>query len=472
MSATMETVNSISTVSETTGSQSVIQGNEECDICGEFYNRSKRTMVECMYCCFQACRTCCETYILDRPVPTCMKPDCKKEWSREFLSRNFSQVFMCKTYKSHREDVLFDLQKAMMPATQVLVEQEIRRENTKIRLQEIDAIIADLKKQKEDLIAQDTFYQHHPQEAKVSSFIRACPAESCRGYLNTNWECGICEKVTCKECLEIKNAGHECNPETVETAKLLKADTKPCPTCRTLIFKISGCDQMWCTQCKTAFSWKTGAIETQIHNPHYYEWRRQNGGLERAIGDVECGREINNQLHDNFLFHIRMNHKALISMSAATGRIRYHPAIIRMSDMIRNLIHIRRVEFGAFQTNFEYKNEQLRIAYLRQRIDEEKFKHSIQANDKAQHKNREILQILQLMHTAGSDIIFRIVEQVRTMVTADVDLAILDEFDELITYCNRKLFDISSAYKCSQYAFNEVLDFHNVKTAKKDKVTP
>ena len=59
-----------------------------------------------------------------------------------------------------------------------------------------------------------------------------------------------------------RDCEHTCNPDLVETAKLLAKDTKSCPTCQTKIFKIDGCDQMWCTQCHTAFSWKTGAIQT------------------------------------------------------------------------------------------------------------------------------------------------------------------------------------------------------------------
>ena len=46
---------------------------------------------------------------------------------------------------------------------------------------------------------------------------------------------------------------------------------------------------MWCVKCHTAFSWRTGAIETKIHNPHYYEWMRSksaNGEIPREEGDA------------------------------------------------------------------------------------------------------------------------------------------------------------------------------------------
>ena len=53
---------------------------------------------------------------------------------------------------------------------------------------------------------------------------------------------------------------------------------------------LRNCDQMWCTQCKTAFSWSTGAIETgTIHNPHALRWQRENGTLARDLRDIPCG---------------------------------------------------------------------------------------------------------------------------------------------------------------------------------------
>ncbi len=122
-------------------------------------------------------------------------------------------------------------------------------------------------------------------------FIHKCPAADCEGFLNKEWRCGICNILTCKECHEIVGgAGHDCNPDVIESVKALSKESKPCPKCAAAISKISGCDQMWCTQCQTAFSWRTGAIETVvIHNPHYFEWRRAHGAPPRAPGDIPCG---------------------------------------------------------------------------------------------------------------------------------------------------------------------------------------
>jgi hypothetical protein len=88
---------------------------------------------------------------------------------------------------------------------------------------------------------------------------------------------------------------HECNPDNLASAKLIDADTRGCPKCGARVYKISGCNQMFCTACNDcAFDWVTGRIETVIHNPHYYEFQRQrNGGqAPRVIGDILCGREV------------------------------------------------------------------------------------------------------------------------------------------------------------------------------------
>lgn len=120
-------------------------------------------------------------------------------------------------------------------------------------------------------------------------FLMNCQAKDCKGYLSTKYKCGLCEQYTCSHCLLVKEEGHECKEDDVSTVRLIRKDTKPCPKCSARISKIDGCDQMWCVECKTAFSWKSGNIVNgAIHNPHYYDYlRKTQGFVPRA--DNPCG---------------------------------------------------------------------------------------------------------------------------------------------------------------------------------------
>lgn len=219
-----------------------------CNICCDNYNKSTRSKVCCPYCEFDVCRTCCETYILSENVPKCMKPDCAKEWSRKFLRENLTNVFLTSKYREHLEDILFDQEKALMPATQPLVEEKIIKRNLKKNLSEIELLIEDLFRQKKELERQIQYGiapTTSTEKNEKNRFVRQCPANNCRGFLSTQWKCGICEQWTCPECHELKGPNrdceHTCDPNNIETAKLLAKDSKPCPKCQSLIFKISGC---------------------------------------------------------------------------------------------------------------------------------------------------------------------------------------------------------------------------------------
>jgi len=111
---------------------------------------------------------------------------------------------------------------------------------------------------------------------------RPCITEDCKGFVNQAGECPICNKTLCIDC-NVPKVGeeHECKQDDIETFKEISKNTRPCPKCNIRIHKISGCDQMWCVGCNTAFSWTRGTIETgRVHNPHYFDWLF-SGGNER-----------------------------------------------------------------------------------------------------------------------------------------------------------------------------------------------
>jgi len=290
----------------------------------------------------------------------------------------------------------------------------------------------------------------------VTQFVRACPAEECRGFLSADWKCGLCKIETCSKCHVIKSLGgtepHTCNPDDVETAKLLAKDTKPCPKCHTGIFKIDGCDQMWCTQCHTAFSWRTGAIETHIHNPHYYEWqRRTNGGVApRVAGDNPgggCGPngqgevQLTHQMFREFLRHS--------DPLAGTNLLRI------IENIIRDTLHLRHYDLPAFLPDTileDHQSLKTRIRYLSKEIDKAGFVRLVQKAAKKKEADQEISQILQMFIQVVTDTIHRCYATLSPLKMDDaVGVArvaeILQEVETLRLYVNDRLKEVFSTYK-------------------------
>ena len=231
-------------------------------------------------------------------------------------------------------------------------------------------------------------------------FVRACPNNDCRGFLSSRWKCGLCEQYTCSSCHLIKglnelSENHICNADDVATAELLKKDSKPCPKCASVIFKISGCDQMWCTVCNTAFSWNTGALIVRgiVHNPHYFEWMRlnnQGGVADRNPMEIRCGR----QLDWNFTRHLQTIHQ---HHNIPDEQSTFANCIIRAVNSISDFMQRN-------PNNATENNLRLRFEYLTNITSMLKFKKLVQcANKRFQHK-LELRDILTTFVQTSTDI--------------------------------------------------------------------
>lgn len=129
-----------------------------------------------------------------------------------------------------------------------------------------------------------------------------CQTSDCLGFLDDLFSCLLCKKHFCKDCFREQTEGHECNNDDKITIALLKKDTKPCPKCSEMIHKISGCSQMFCLNCGTAFDWTTLRIETGlIHNPHAHDYFQNHPDAQeqyrrRNRNETNCNEPIPNNI--------------------------------------------------------------------------------------------------------------------------------------------------------------------------------
>jgi hypothetical protein len=368
--------------------------------------------------------------------------NCKKSWDRGFLGKNISKSFVRTKYKQAREKHLFDRETALMPASQIKVERllyarkqdvkisELQKEinvrkhelgqlypvdvETKKRTNQLEVEIFMLTK-KIELCKFKKNYGSHTNEKR--SFIRKCGFDGCRGFLSTQWKCGLCNNHTCKECLAIKGENHVCNPGDVETAKLLASDSKPCPSCGTLIFKIEGCDQMYCTLCNTPFSWRSGMIVSgRIHNPHYYEYMRQRNGQVREIGDIPCGG------------------------LPPVSRLPAFPTDLR-KDLLgayRLCIHIQEDTMRTLQ---DRDTEQYRIMYLLNDINEQGFRSNIQRIEKANSKKLEY----RMIYGTFCDVVM---DLFRNVTRPSQYGQMVQELHSLVSYVNEQFQSVAVTFDC------------------------
>ena len=430
-----------------------------CDVCCE----SMKKPIKCTLCDFVACYKCFSRFLIDCTVnPKCMK--CDKPWSRKHLVNSFGQHFVSHRYRKKRENVLFELEQAMLPDTQPMAirERKITEMNKKIinlenEKHQIDLVISRLSKgildsefeefletrkqlrlQRHECNEEITNIRYrinrfaerpmkHEKRFGGSNLVIKCPGEKCKGY--TNGKCGLCDTTICKKCHEVldkgepldvgqdQGLGHVCKQENVDTVKFLQRDSKNCPSCKTLIHKIDGCDQMFCTQCHTAFSWRTGEVcNGRIHNPHYYEYLRTRGGDVRELGDIPCGGLP-------YATQYILSNNFLRSVHWIVSHIENHE-IQRLTAEINNV----------------NGNLDLRIAYLNERLTESMFKQEIYRREKALEKKREILTVLNTFVVVCSDIF-------RALVIPNESEHRI-EFTGIRDFTNESLSEISNVYKC------------------------
>lgn len=390
---------------------------EFCHVCCESFTIRDRKPVECASCAFVACAQCHEKYLESTDSPKCMQ--CGQAWSRDFLDSQFKKVWLHGAYTQHRQDVLLEHEIAQLPASQHLVrnyrtaqdlQQEIERgqERRQVLWQEMERINRDRwnLENRIDRIVQSRYQEDGSaaaQDQPPYRFVSACPVEGCKGFLDSvDYKCGICNAEACDKCFVIKHADteHMCNPEDVQTASLLKKDTKPCPSCASMIHKTDGCDQMWCTQCHTAFSWRTGLRVrpgTRIHNPEYFRYLRDQsttGQIRREPGDT--GDCHNARLPPQNLWNLLIRRLGG-DKSQSESMYRIYHTLWYVQDVQLNPRNRRLAQYD------NQDNSDLRLQYLLGRLTQDQWKAELAKRENRAEMTETLRTIYQTALDAGKD---------------------------------------------------------------------
>lgn len=370
----------------------------ECPICCDVYTKKQRKEIQCGSCNYSACIECIKKYALESTHDIhCM--NCMVQWPRSFTSEIFPKIFLKRDYKSHRENVLLDREKSKIVATLPYAEEEKRKREINEEIAKINKLKQEYQKKIKELNEVINTKRNEIYNSAIpvkKEFVRPCPSNECKGFLSTQWKCGLCNIWVCPDCHEIKghekNTAHTCDPNNIESAKEIKKNTKPCPSCSACIFKIDGCDQMWCSQCHTAFSWDTGRLEKgPIHNPHFYEYMRTNGTLPRNLGDIPYGGLPTVYRISRHLKKYKCENHAIL-------------------DVLRCLSHIHFYEIPRYPVQELGTDiyQDLRIQYILNDISEEYWKKELQKREKKFESNKNMRFIFDMIINIGVDCVNKI----------------------------------------------------------------
>ncbi len=394
--------------------------------------------------------------------------NCKRAWNDEFLDMHFTKAFRTGPWKKHREKVLFDRELALLPTRQPRVEATLKMRAVGDKIHELNREYAvweakrkalyeerqtlDLRNQGLQRLQERFNYERRGQAVPAylldtnaakehkkerAAFIMKCPDGECRGFLSTAYKCGTCQNYACKDCLDMlgkeRDETHVCNEEKKASVSLIVQESKPCPKCGTRISKVDGCDQMFCIECHTAFSWNTGQqVNGVIHNPHYYEWLRKSGGghAPRVEGDVPCGG-----LPPAYMLITRVRDlgKTIMTQFQAIHRL--------ASEIADERIHSYLGQFNV------QDNGDLGVLYLMKEIEKEAMQAELIRRERKRERHQAIRAVLEMFVNTATMWLNAIVNG--DVLTHGKAREWIDEFEALRKYVNESLLRVSVSKGCS-----------------------
>jgi len=480
----------------------------ECSICVE--EMTKNDIISCNVCSSSSCKNCFKRFILDHGFNSnCMH--CKTKVSREFIIQNLDEDWLKNEYKDFRKKNLFMIEKGKFPETQPAANIYMKAKDivTKLPFDPVSGqfkgnVINFNKYTQQFNVFNDANlcimdyglgWEDHNFETGIRNENRSlkktikCPYNNCSGIIPLTGEdelmCAMCYGNVCSKCQESLHSthlsDHKCNENTVKTINDLRENTRSCPTCAISIFKIEGCDQMFCTQCHTTFSWNTARIERGFqHNPHYLDWVREQrmrriangesvddvgggggGAAGGGVGDAPPCLEY--LTYENLITCFK--HEVWKDSFEARKKIPKIPNLLdglpsqefyclALRNFHSNILEVRSTA-GNHANMLVPDNHPLRVRYLSNNIEEDEFKEEIERREYEWHENITLFYIYDMVFRSAGDIYHNLHSRKTLGKFKDIYHDIFIEILKLIEYGNKCLEEHDKAYKTVSMKFKK-----------------
>jgi len=163
-----------------------------------------------------------------------------------------------------------------------------------------------------------------------------------------------------------------------------------------------------------------------IHNPHFYEFQRNNSQVVRNAADIPCGGFP----HINEL-------REFMTREVIKGEI-----VMFLNSVHRQVIHIERHVLGWEINAQPPDNAILRVSYLLDELSEDGFKKKLQTRDKDHHKQMDWGAVYTMYANVMSDLFRQMILKVITLNE------FVETHERLVAYANTEFVNISKRYKC------------------------
>lgn len=417
----------------------------QCPICVETPPPS--AFVSCPSCQSSVCHKCIRIFCKTMGTGDIHCMTCKFPWERSFAFRALPPSMMHSTMKTQREETLYDLEKAKLPATMALMALDAQRAQIQAKIEKLRVQISALQSEEYKCVTERDHLRagmaSDPTRVKQTKLTRAarqeqekhivvcqCPKQDCRGYvMKGDMKCGLCSVLVCKACqaIVLEISEHTCNPSDVASLKLIQKDCKQCPGCRAPSRKVEGCNQVWCICCKQAWNWETREIIQggNIHATDYFNYMRANPQavpLGAACGDGA-------RMRIDVARHLPRLRKA-------------YPKVVTayIADKISHCFRVTE-EYIGDRPRVKTDDCDLRIAYLNGEIDENRWKSLLHMRDKQFTLNAEIQRLRKAFQTTMRELLV-------TLCSAENENEVIHAVNDIRSFHNIMRDEFFAILKC------------------------